>query len=189
MASTEMSASANGSRKVAAESGHVLPPPPGLLGVDFCLKLLLFAYAVSALPVTYLYSIVTMMAVFFAICPSTRRLFLLGIFDALMAGVMASATGAAGSVAYIGLKGNSHANWSIVYNVTASFAGTSAARSPSPSSPPYSSSFSSCSQRTPSTAVVTGHLMHTTNIQHTVVKFVPRPICCVHSPVAAVHLV
>ncbi|CAL9055602.1 unnamed protein product [Musa banksii] len=40
---------------------------------------------------------------------------------ALMAGVMASATGAAGFVAYIGLKGNSHVNWSKVYNVYGKF--------------------------------------------------------------------
>ncbi|KAJ8475716.1 hypothetical protein OPV22_019443 [Ensete ventricosum] len=50
MASTEMSRSANGSRKTAAESGHVLlPPAPGLLGVDLSPRLLLFATAVSAL--------------------------------------------------------------------------------------------------------------------------------------------
>lgn len=34
---------------------------------------------------------------------------------------MASATGAAGFVAYIGLKGNSHVNWSKVYNVYGKF--------------------------------------------------------------------
>ncbi|RRT45312.1 hypothetical protein B296_00044898 [Ensete ventricosum] len=50
MASTEMSPSANGSRKTAAESAHVLlPPAPGLLGVDLSPRLLLFATAVSAL--------------------------------------------------------------------------------------------------------------------------------------------
>lgn len=33
-----------------------------------------------------------------------------------MAGIMASATGATGGVAYIGLKGNSHVNWSKICN-------------------------------------------------------------------------
>jgi uncharacterized protein (TIGR01569 family) len=33
-----------------------------------------------------------------------------------MAGIMASATGAAGAVAYLGLKGNSHTNWSKICN-------------------------------------------------------------------------
>lgn len=35
----------------------------------------------------------------------------------VMAGVMASAAGTAGSVAYLGLKGNSHVNWNKVCNV------------------------------------------------------------------------
>nr|GEV48988.1 CASP-like protein 1 [Tanacetum cinerariifolium] len=39
------------------------------------------------------------------------------IFDVLLLGIMASATGAAGGVAYIGLKGNSHTGWTKVCNV------------------------------------------------------------------------
>lgn len=35
----------------------------------------------------------------------------------IMAGVVASATGAAGGVAYIGLKGNSHARWAKICGV------------------------------------------------------------------------
>lgn len=38
-----------------------------------------------------------------------------------MAGVMASATGNAGSVAYIGLKGNSHVNWNKICNMYGKF--------------------------------------------------------------------
>ncbi|URE04720.1 Double-stranded RNA binding motif [Musa troglodytarum] len=148
--------------KDAPESGYAVPPP-NLFGVDFGLRLLLLASAVSALvvlvtskqtesiptslpppfppfisrdakfqhspafiyllvalSVTCFYSIITVAASFSAITspsPSPRMLFHLVLSDAVMAGVTASATGSAGSVAYLGLKGNSHVNWNKVCNV------------------------------------------------------------------------
>ncbi|CAL9751166.1 unnamed protein product [Musa acuminata subsp. burmannicoides] len=148
--------------KDTPESGYAVPPP-NLFGVDFGLRLLLLASAVSALvvlvtskqtesiptslpppfpafisrdakfqhspafiyllvalSVTCFYSIITMVASFAAITSpssSPRMLFHLVLSDAVMAGVMASAAGTAGSVAYLGLKGNSHVNWNKVCNV------------------------------------------------------------------------
>ncbi|XP_074583637.1 uncharacterized protein LOC141839719 isoform X2 [Curcuma longa] len=78
-----------------------------------------FIYLLAALCVSSLYSFVTMFASFLSISipsPSTRILFLLLVCDALMAGVMASAMGSAGSIAYLGLRGNSHANWAKICN-------------------------------------------------------------------------
>ncbi|XP_042385864.1 CASP-like protein 1D1 [Zingiber officinale] len=78
-----------------------------------------FIYLLAALCVSSLYSIVTMFASFFSISspsPSTRILFLLTVCDVLMAGVMASAMGSAGSIGYLGLWGNSHANWAKICN-------------------------------------------------------------------------
>ncbi|KAJ8459578.1 hypothetical protein OPV22_032504 [Ensete ventricosum] len=173
MASTETSTTSTtndfSGGKPAPESGYVVPsrPPPNLFFLDFGLRLLLFAaavsalvvmvtskqtklipiivapslqsfvvrdakfqyspafiYLVAALSVTCLYSIITMLVSLFAIAspsPSPRMLFLLILFDTLMAGVMASATGNAGSVAYIGLKGNSHVNWNKICNVYGKF--------------------------------------------------------------------
>lgn len=73
-----------------------------------------FIYLVAALAVTILYSLVTMLASASVISnpsPSPKLLFLLILFDALMAGIMASAMGSAAGVAYIGVKGNVHVNW------------------------------------------------------------------------------
>ncbi|RWW29428.1 hypothetical protein BHE74_00048409 [Ensete ventricosum] len=151
--------------KDTPESGYAVPPP-NLFGVDFALRLLLLASAVSALVVLVtskqtesiptslpppfpafislacFYSIITMAASFSAVTrpsASPRMLFHLVLFDAVnvvfflvMAGVMASATGTAGSVAYLGLKGNSHVNWNKVCNVYDKFCrhvGSSAALS------------------------------------------------------------
>ncbi|KAJ0980696.1 hypothetical protein J5N97_008951 [Dioscorea zingiberensis] len=154
------------SGKTAPETGYSAPPPPPMVnyfGVDFALRLLLFAsslsallvmvtskqteliptslpppfpvsvsraakfnhspafiYMVAALAVTCFYSIVTMLTSALVISnplPSAKMLFNMILFDALMAGVMASATGATGGVAYIGLKGNSHVRWNKICNV------------------------------------------------------------------------
>ncbi|THU48528.1 hypothetical protein C4D60_Mb09t27200 [Musa balbisiana] len=160
MASTETSTTSTtndfSGGKTAPESGYVVPsrPPPNLFFLDFGLRLLLFASAVSGLvvmvtskqtkliPVTVAPSsqifvirdakfqhspafiIITMLVSFFSIAspsPSPKTLFLLILFDTLMAGVMASATGNAGSVAYIGLKGNSHVNWNKICNMYGKF--------------------------------------------------------------------
>ncbi|XP_020254316.1 CASP-like protein 1D1 [Asparagus officinalis] len=91
MASSEMT-SMNASHKTAPETG----------------------YQVSALAVTIFYGLISIFASASVISnpsPSPGLLFLLIIFDTLMAGIVAASTGAAGGVAYIGLKGNDHVNW------------------------------------------------------------------------------
>ncbi|KAG1326304.1 CASP-like protein 1D1 [Cocos nucifera] len=81
-------------------------------------------YLLVALSVGVLYSILTILASCFAITrpsPSPKLYFLLIVYDALMAGILASATGTAGSVAYLGLKGNSHVGWAKICNVYGKF--------------------------------------------------------------------
>ncbi|KAI8003722.1 hypothetical protein LOK49_LG08G03118 [Camellia lanceoleosa] len=78
-----------------------------------------FIYFVAALSVAGLYSIVTtvisILALFKPGC-STKLLPHFVIFDVLILGIVAAATGAAGAVAYIGLKGNSHFGWAKICN-------------------------------------------------------------------------
>jgi len=79
-----------------------------------------FIYFVAALSVAGLYSIVTAAVSFLALLKprfSTKLLAHFVIFDVLILGIVAAATGAAGGVAYIGLKGNSHVGWTKVCNV------------------------------------------------------------------------
>lgn len=169
MASTGMTSTTITSGKTVPESGYAHAParPPNFFGVDFSLRLLLFAsalsalvvlvtsketkniptglqapfptlvpraadfkhspafiYLLAALSVTCLYSILTIITSSTVISnpsPSTKMLFYLILFDALMAGVMASATGASFAVAYIGLKGNSHVRWTKICNVYEKF--------------------------------------------------------------------
>ncbi|KAL8142809.1 hypothetical protein V2J09_015841 [Rumex salicifolius] len=71
-------------------------------------------YFVVALSTAGLYSIITGLASFMVSCKpcvSAKWLLILIINDALMLGIVASATGTAGSVAYLGLKGNTHVGW------------------------------------------------------------------------------
>lgn len=102
-----------------------LPPPFSLVEREAYFKNSpALIYLLVALSVGGLYSIITLLASCFAISnpsPSTKLLFHLIVFDALMAGIMASATGTGGSVAYLGLKGNSHVNWTKVCNVYGKF--------------------------------------------------------------------
>lgn len=73
-----------------------------------------FIYLVAALSVAGLYSIITGLASLYAVWkPSipAKCLFFLILTDVLILGVVASATGTAGGVTYVGLKGNSHVNW------------------------------------------------------------------------------
>ncbi|KAF6173757.1 hypothetical protein GIB67_042925 [Kingdonia uniflora] len=79
-----------------------------------------FIYFVVALSVACLHSIITIVASLLVIrkrYPSTKLLLHLVLMDVLMLGIVASATGAAGAVGYIGLKGNSHAGWGKVCSV------------------------------------------------------------------------
>nr|XP_043627463.1 CASP-like protein 1 [Erigeron canadensis] len=74
-----------------------------------------FIYFVAALSVATLYSIITGVLSVFALISSggvsTKMQFHFVMFDALLLGVVAAATGASGGVGYIGLKGNSHTGW------------------------------------------------------------------------------
>ncbi|KAG7018639.1 hypothetical protein SDJN02_20509, partial [Cucurbita argyrosperma subsp. argyrosperma] len=73
-----------------------------------------FIYFVAALSVAALYGLVTALASVSVIAKpnlSTKFLLHFAVWDTLILGVVASATGAAGGVAYIGLKGNSHVRW------------------------------------------------------------------------------
>ncbi|WCJ23547.1 CASP-like protein 1D1 [Euphorbia peplus] len=83
-----------------------------------------FIYSLAALCVTCLYSIITTLASLGVLAKpihATKFLFHYAIFDLLILGIMASQTGAAGGVAYIGLKGNSHVGWSEICNVYDTF--------------------------------------------------------------------
>ncbi|KAF3456141.1 hypothetical protein FNV43_RR00791 [Rhamnella rubrinervis] len=79
-----------------------------------------FIYFVVALSVAGLYSLLTTLASISIIQkPAFSNTFLLyfAFWDVLILGLVASATGAAGSVAYIGLRGNKHVQWQKVCNV------------------------------------------------------------------------
>ncbi|KGN57070.1 CASP-like protein 1D1 [Cucumis sativus] len=73
-----------------------------------------FRYFVAALSVAAFYSLVTGLSSLFVIAKPnchTKSLLHYAIWDTFILGVVASATGAAGGVAYIGLKGNTHVRW------------------------------------------------------------------------------
>ncbi|XP_076936004.1 CASP-like protein 1 [Bidens hawaiensis] len=83
-----------------------------------------FIYFVAALSVACLYSIITCALSVLALIQggiSTKMHFHFVMFDALLLGIVAAATGAAGGVAYIGLKGNSHTRWNKICNTFGSF--------------------------------------------------------------------
>ncbi|KAG9457588.1 hypothetical protein H6P81_002096 [Aristolochia fimbriata] len=73
-----------------------------------------FIYFVVVMCVACAYALLTLAAAFTSIFkpfPSSKSLMLLVFFDALFAGIVSTATGAAAGVAYIGLKGNTHVGW------------------------------------------------------------------------------
>ncbi|KAJ1288330.1 hypothetical protein BS78_02G081000 [Paspalum vaginatum] len=81
-------------------------------------------YLLVALCVTCLYSLLTALSSLRLLAGSVsaaKTLFLLVLLDVFYAAVMASATGAAGGVAWIGLKGNSHTQWNKICNVYGKF--------------------------------------------------------------------
>ncbi|WVZ62811.1 hypothetical protein U9M48_012513 [Paspalum notatum var. saurae] len=83
-------------------------------------------YLLVALCVTCLYSLLTALSSLRLIAGSgsasaAKTLFLLVLLDVFYAAMMASATGAAGGVAWIGLKGNSHTQWNKICNVYGKF--------------------------------------------------------------------
>ncbi|CAA3027342.1 CASP 1 [Olea europaea subsp. europaea] len=102
------------------EKFPILPFPPFLVALPAKFTHSpAFIYFVAALSVAGLYGIITTLLSFYALlkpgcCPTVLSHFV--IFDLLL-GIVAAATGAAGGVAYIGLKGNSHVGWKKVCNV------------------------------------------------------------------------
>ncbi|KAI3692483.1 hypothetical protein L6452_32299 [Arctium lappa] len=90
-----------------------------------------FIYYVAALSVACLHSIITGVISILALIKqkgsSTGVLCHFVILDAMLLGIMTSATGAAGAVAYIGFKGNSHTRWNKVCDIYDSFCGHVAA--------------------------------------------------------------
>ncbi|KAK3150749.1 hypothetical protein QOZ80_3AG0237220 [Eleusine coracana subsp. coracana] len=81
-------------------------------------------YLLVALCVTCLYSLLTAVSSLRFVAGSvstTKKLFLLLVLDVLYAAIMASATGSAGGVAWIGLKGNSHTRWNKICNIYGKF--------------------------------------------------------------------
>lgn len=73
-----------------------------------------FIYFVAALSVAGLYAIITTLASLSVIWKpilSTKFLLHFVFLDVLILGLVASATGTAGGVAYIGYKGNKHTQW------------------------------------------------------------------------------
>ncbi|KAL8195762.1 hypothetical protein R6Q57_025515 [Mikania cordata] len=74
-----------------------------------------FIYLVAALSVACLYSIITGVVSVLVLMKrggsATKLQFHFVILDALLLGIMAAATGAAGGVGYIGYKGNTHTQW------------------------------------------------------------------------------
>ncbi|KAI3756080.1 hypothetical protein L1987_55893 [Smallanthus sonchifolius] len=83
------------------------------------------AHKSPALSVASLYGIITGVLSALALMKpegiSTKLQFHFVMFDALLLGIVAAATGATGGVAYIGLKGNSHTRWNKICNTYGSF--------------------------------------------------------------------
>ncbi|KAK9065579.1 hypothetical protein SSX86_014980 [Deinandra increscens subsp. villosa] len=111
---------------VTSKQTKMIPVAPGLV-VPLDAKFdhsPAFIYFVAALSVACLYSIITGVLSVFALMrggSSTKMQFHFVMFDALLLGIVAAATGAAGGVAYIGLKGNSHTRWNKICNTYGSF--------------------------------------------------------------------
>lgn len=83
-----------------------------------------FVYFIAALSVAGLYSIIsTLLTILALLKPGNWKHLVshLVVIDVLLLGIVASATGASGAVAYIGLKGNSHSRWNKVCNIYDTF--------------------------------------------------------------------
>ncbi|KAG6435477.1 hypothetical protein SASPL_100351 [Salvia splendens] len=83
-----------------------------------------FVFFVAALSVAGLYGLFTTLISLFALSKPgshTRLISHFIIFDVLLLGITAAATGAAGGVAYIGLKGNKHVQWNKICHVYSDF--------------------------------------------------------------------
>ncbi|KAI3692495.1 hypothetical protein L6452_32311 [Arctium lappa] len=80
---------------------------------------------VATLSVAGLYSIITGLVSGLALMKpggiSTKLQFHFVMLDALLLGIVAASTGAAGGVGYIGLKGNSHSRWNKICHTYGSY--------------------------------------------------------------------
>ncbi|KAG8370043.1 hypothetical protein BUALT_Bualt14G0076600 [Buddleja alternifolia] len=83
-----------------------------------------FIYFVAALSVAGIYGLITTLISFFSllkVARGSKLVFHFVIFDVLLLGIVAAATGSAGAVAYLGLKGNSHVQWRKICHVYGDF--------------------------------------------------------------------
>ncbi|KAF5771640.1 putative casparian strip membrane protein [Helianthus annuus] len=107
---------------VTSKQTKLIPVAPGI-AIPMAAKF--NQYYVAALSVTCFYSVITGLLSALALVKmtegSTKTQVHLAILDALLLGIMASATGAAGGVGYIGFKGNNHTGWTKICNVYGSF--------------------------------------------------------------------
>ncbi|XP_050215746.1 CASP-like protein 1D1 [Mercurialis annua] len=107
----------------------VLTPVPGVPGLVVPIEAKFdnspaFLYYLAALSVACLYSIITTLASLGVIAKPTyaaKFLFYYAIWDVLIMGLVVAATGSAGAVAYVGLKGNKHTGWGKVCHVYGTF--------------------------------------------------------------------
>lgn len=78
-------------------------------------------YLLVGLCMTTLYSLLTAFSSLKSIrssaSSSAKRIFVLILLDIYHAAIMASATGTAGAVAWVGLKGNEHTRWNKICNI------------------------------------------------------------------------
>ncbi|XP_076952481.1 CASP-like protein 1 [Bidens hawaiensis] len=102
---------------VTSEETKQIPVAPGIM-ISRTAKFShspAYVYHVAALSVAALYSLITgaisILAVMKSGGNSAKLKFYLVVFDALLLGIVAAATGASGGVGYIGLKGNSHSRY------------------------------------------------------------------------------
>ncbi|KAL1548510.1 CASP-like protein 1 [Salvia divinorum] len=83
-----------------------------------------FVFFVAALSVAGFYGLITTLISLLALRKPGSHTILVShfiIFDVLLLGIVAAATGAAGGVAYIGLKGNKYVQWNKICNVYGDF--------------------------------------------------------------------
>ncbi|KAL4564847.1 hypothetical protein LXL04_028920 [Taraxacum kok-saghyz] len=118
---------------VTSKQTKLIPVAPGV-AIPLSAKLNYvpsFIYLLAALVVACLYSIGSGMLSFLALLKPARNATKMQLYfvmlDALLLGILASATGAAMGVSYIGLKGNSHTGWQKICNTYDSFCLRSAA--------------------------------------------------------------
>ncbi|CAH9109070.1 unnamed protein product [Cuscuta europaea] len=104
---------------VSSKQTYVVVPFQATLAAKFSYSPA-FIYFVAALSVAGCCNIISTVLSFYNLivkpsCPMLMSHFV--ILDVLLLGIVASATGTAGGVAYLGLNGNSHVGWMKVCNI------------------------------------------------------------------------